>query len=102
MAGFSGFISSSCSFAALAASRSVLTKGAHPMNAIAFLIASTNLVIELGIVLLVLLSWHFVVGNFLLGLLMILYATCSPACGFPNAWRSRRGNTRSGARKRRG
>ena len=71
---FFGFISSSCSFAALAASRSVLVKGAHPINAIAFLVASTNLVIELGIVLLVLLSWHFLVGNFALGVLMIVYA----------------------------
>jgi uncharacterized membrane protein YraQ (UPF0718 family) len=51
LAGFFGFISSSCSFASLAASRSVLVKGAHPSNAIAFLIATTNLVIELGIVL---------------------------------------------------
>ena len=33
LAGFFGFISSSCSFAALAASRSVLVKGAHPTNA---------------------------------------------------------------------
>ena len=74
LAGFFGFVSSSCSFAALAASRTVLTKGAHPSNALAFLIASTNLVIELGIVLLVLLSWHFVVGNFLMGILMIVYA----------------------------
>lgn len=74
LASFFGFISSSCSFAALAASRSVLVKGAHPMNAIAFLIASTNLVIELGIVLFVLLGWHFFAGNILLGLLMIVYA----------------------------
>ena len=74
LAGFFGFISSSCSFAALAASRSVLVKGAHPTNALAFLIASTNLVIELGIVLLVLLSWEFFVGNILLGILMIVYA----------------------------
>ena len=74
LATFFGFVSSSCSFAALAASRTVLAKGAHASNALAFLIASTNLVIELGIVLLVLLSWHFVVGNFLLGLLMIVYA----------------------------
>lgn len=42
LAGFFGLISSSCSFAALAASRSVLTKGAHPVNAGAFLVASTN------------------------------------------------------------
>ena len=74
LAGFFGFVSSSCSFAALAASRTVLTKGAHPSNALAFLIASTNLVLELGIVLLVLLSWHFVVGNFLMGILMIVCA----------------------------
>ena len=51
IAGFFGFVSSSCSFAALAASRSILVKGAHPVNSIAFLISSTNLVIELGIVL---------------------------------------------------
>lgn len=73
LAGFFGFISSSCSFAALASSRTVLAKGAHPTNALAFLVASTNLVVELGIVLFVLLSWHFVLGNFLLGLLMIVY-----------------------------
>src|SRR3546814_7252633 len=59
LSGFFGFVSSSCSFAALAASRSVLTKGAHPVNALAFLIASTNLVLELGIVLWVLLGWKF-------------------------------------------
>lgn len=83
LAGFFGFVSSSCSFAALAASRSILVKGAHPVNALAFLIASTNLVIELGIVLLVLLSWHFLVGNFLLGLLMIVYAYVLSRFWFP-------------------
>ncbi|RAM48746.1 MAG: transporter [Hapalosiphonaceae cyanobacterium JJU2] len=74
LAGVFGFISSSCSFAAIAASRSVFVKGAHPINALSFLIASTNLVIELGIVLWVLLGWKFFVGNFLLGTLMIIYA----------------------------
>lgn len=39
LASFFGFISSSCSFAALSASKSVLIKGAHPVNSIAFLIA---------------------------------------------------------------
>jgi uncharacterized membrane protein YraQ (UPF0718 family) len=58
----------------LAASRSVLVKGAHPSNAQAFLIASTNLVLELGIVLWVLLGWKFAVANVLLGILMIVYA----------------------------
>lgn len=74
LAGFFGFISSSCSFAALAASRSVFVKGAHPANALSFLIASTNLVIELGIVLWVLVGWRFTLGNILLGILMIVYA----------------------------
>lgn len=83
LAGFFGFISSSCSFAALAASRSILVKGAHPVNAISFLIASTNLVIELGIVLWVLMGWHFVVGNFLLGILMIVYAYIFTRFWFP-------------------
>lgn len=70
---------SSCPFAALAASRSVLVKGAHPVNANAFLITSTNLVVEPGIVLCVLLGRRFTLGNVLLGPVMIL-----DAC--PLAW----------------
>jgi uncharacterized membrane protein YraQ (UPF0718 family) len=83
LAAFFGFISSSCSFAALAASRSVLVKGAHPANALAFLISSTNLVIELGIVLWVLLGWRFTLGNILLGLLMAVYAYLLTGFWFP-------------------
>ncbi|HYH21403.1 MAG TPA: permease [Azospirillum sp.] len=78
-----GFISSSCSFAALAASRSVLVKGAHPVNSLAFLISSTNLVIELGIVLWVLLGWKFTLANFLLGFIMVVYAYLLTALWFP-------------------
>lgn len=74
LAGFFGFISSSCSFASLAATRSVMVKGAHPKNAISFLIATTNLVIETGIVLWLLVGWKFVVANFALGTIMIIYA----------------------------
>jgi uncharacterized membrane protein YraQ (UPF0718 family) len=74
LSGLFGFISSSCSFAALAASRSVLAKGAHPANATAFLIATTNLVLETGIVLWLLVGWRFVLANFLLGIIMIAYA----------------------------
>ena len=44
-----GAASSSCSFAALAAARSLVLKGAHFVAAVAFMFASTNLVIELGI-----------------------------------------------------
>lgn len=83
LASFFGFVSSSCSFAALAASRSVLVKGAHPMNALAFLIASTNLVLELGIVLWVLLGWKFTLGNILLGLIMVVYAYGLTRLWFP-------------------
>lgn len=84
LAGFFGFISSSCSFEALAASRSVFVKGAHSTNALAFLIASTNLVIELGIVLWVLVGWRFTLGNILLGLLMMLYAYGLTSLWFPD------------------
>ena len=67
-----GFISSSCSFAALATTRSLFTKGAGFVPSLAFLLASTNLVIELGIVIGVFLTWQFVVGEYLGGLLLIL------------------------------
>jgi uncharacterized membrane protein YraQ (UPF0718 family) len=83
IAAFFGFISSSCSFAAPAASRSVLAKGAHSANAITFLIATTNLVIETGIVLWVLVGWKFVAANFLLGILMIVYAYILTAFTLP-------------------
>ena len=72
LATFFGFISSSCSFAALATTRSLFQKGAGFVPAMAFLLASTNLVIELGIIISVFLSWHFVVGEYLGGVLLIL------------------------------
>lgn len=65
LSAFFGFISSSCSFASLAATRSVLTKGAYQTNAVGLMIATTNLVIELGIILWLLVGWKFVVPNFL-------------------------------------
>lgn len=68
---FFGFISSSCSFAALSTTRSLFAKGAGLIPSLAFLLASTNLVIELGIVIAVFLSWQFVVGEYLGGLLLI-------------------------------
>ncbi|PQA85446.1 permease [Hyphococcus luteus] len=67
-----GFISSSCSFAALATTRSLFAKGAGIIPSLAFLLASTNLVIELGIVIAVFLGWQFVVGEYLGGVLLIL------------------------------
>jgi len=73
LATFFGFISSSCSFAALSTTRALFQKGAGLAPALAFMLASTNLVIELGIVIAIFLSWHFVVGEYLGGLLLVVF-----------------------------
>src|SRR5579871_3573343 len=54
-----GVASSSCSYAAVALARSLFRKGASFTAAMVFELASTNLVIELGIILIVLLGWQF-------------------------------------------
>jgi len=69
---FFGFISSSCSFAALASAKSIFKKGASFVSSMAFLLASTNLVIELGILISIFLGWQFVVGEYVGGILLIL------------------------------
>jgi len=74
MGAFFGFISSSCSFAALATTRALFQKGAGLAPSMAFLLASTNLVIELGIVIALFLGWQFVVGEYVGGVLLILVA----------------------------
>jgi uncharacterized membrane protein YraQ (UPF0718 family) len=70
---FFGFISSSCSFAALATTRSLFRKGAGFIPSLAFLLSSTNLVIELGIIISVFLSWQFVAGEYIGGLMLIIF-----------------------------
>lgn len=70
---FFGFISSSCSFAALATTKSLFKKGAGFIPSLAFLLASTNLVIELGFIIAVFLSWQFVVAEYVGGVLLILF-----------------------------
>src|SRR5437867_9108771 len=67
-----GAASSSCSYAAVALARSLFREGADFTAAMAFEIASTNLVIELGIIMALLLGWQFVVGEFVGGPLMIV------------------------------
>jgi uncharacterized protein len=67
-----GAASSSCSYAAVALARSLIRKGADFTAAMAFQIASTNLVIELGIIIALLLGWQFVLGEFVGGPLMIV------------------------------
>src|SRR5215469_17066489 len=68
-----GVASSSCSYAAVALARSIFRKGASFTAAMAFELASTNLVIELGIVLLVLLGWQFAAAEYLGGILMVIF-----------------------------
>jgi uncharacterized membrane protein YraQ (UPF0718 family) len=65
-----GAASSSCSYAAVAVARTLFRRGASFVNAIIFEFAATNLVFELGLVLLVLLGWQFVGAEFAGGLLM--------------------------------
>ncbi|MEZ7198026.1 permease [Pseudodesulfovibrio karagichevae] len=57
-----GSISSSCSFAALSATPSLFAKGAGLVPALACLLACTHLVVELGIIIGLFLSWQLVVG----------------------------------------
>ena len=67
-----GAASSSCSYAAVALARSLFRKGADFTSAMAFEIASTNLVVELGIILALLMGWQFTLAEFVGGPLMIL------------------------------
>jgi len=67
-----GAASSSCSYASVALARSLFRKGADFTAAMAFQFASTNLVIELGIIMGLLLGWQFVLGEFVGGPLMIV------------------------------
>ena len=78
-----GAASSSCSYAATAAARTVFKKGAALVPTLAFMFASTNLVFELGFVLWILMGWHFVlaelVGAFaLIGVMWLLVSLTLP------------------------
>lgn len=68
-----GIASSSCSYAAVALARSLFQKGASFTSAMVFELASTNLVIELGIILIVLLGWQFTAAEFVGGILMVIF-----------------------------
>jgi uncharacterized membrane protein YraQ (UPF0718 family) len=67
-----GIASSSCSYAAVALARSLFLKGASFVAAMAFELASTNLVIELGIILVVLMGWPFAAAEFTGGIIMVV------------------------------
>jgi YHS domain-containing protein/uncharacterized membrane protein YraQ (UPF0718 family) len=67
-----GTVSSSCSYAATAMAKSLFAKGADFVSAMVFMVASTNLVVELGVVMLVLLGWQFMAAEFVGGPIMIV------------------------------
>ncbi|MDQ2789294.1 MAG: permease [Actinomycetota bacterium] len=71
-AGFLGMVSSSCSYAAAALAKSLFARGADFTASMVFMFASTNLVVELGIVLWLLLGWQFALAEFVGGAIMIV------------------------------
>ncbi|HEX5189865.1 MAG TPA: permease [Streptosporangiaceae bacterium] len=88
-----GAASSSCSYAAVALARSLFRRGASFTAAMAFEIASTNLVIELGIILALLIGWQFTLAEFTGGPIMIVLV----AAGFRLALRPRLVSCNSGS-----
>ncbi|PQJ35950.1 permease [Salinibacter sp. 10B] len=81
-----GAASSSCSFAALAAARSLVAKGAHFVSAVAFMFASTNLVIELGILILIFLGPQYLAAEIVGGLLLIAISSLLIRWTYPSDW----------------
>ncbi len=70
-----GAASSSCSYAAIAIAKSLFQKGASAATTLAFQLASTNIVWELGLVLWVLIGWQFTLAEYLGGIVMIVLMT---------------------------
>ena len=81
-----GAASSSCSFAALAAARALVLKGVNFVAAVAFMFASTNLVIELGILILIFLGWQFLAAEVVGGLLLIGISSVLIKLTYPKRW----------------
>jgi uncharacterized protein len=78
-----GAASSSCSYAAVAAARSAIQQGAALIPALAFMFASTNLVIELGAILWVLMGWQFVLAEVFGAFVLIMLMWLMVALFFP-------------------
>jgi hypothetical protein len=81
-----GAASSSCSFAALAAARAMVSKGAHFIAAVAFMFASTNLVMELGILIYIFLGWQYLAAEIVGGLVLIAISSALIRMTYPDAW----------------
>lgn len=79
-----GAVSSSCSFAALAAARTLVKKGANFIAAVAFMFASTNLVIELEILIMLFLGWEFLAAEIIGGLILIIISSIIIKLTYPD------------------
>lgn len=66
-----GAASSGCSFGAAAIAKGLFRQGAHAVNTLAFMFASTNLIVELGLMILILFGWKFLAAEILGGLVLI-------------------------------
>ncbi len=80
-----GAASSSCSYASAAIARSMFAKGAALIPSLAFLFSSTNLVIELGIVLWLLMAWQFTLAEWIGGVVLIVIMTVLVKLTYPKA-----------------
>lgn len=78
-----GAASSSCSYASAAVSRTLFRKGAGLIPSLAFLLASTNLVAELGIVLYLLLGWQFMAGEWIGGVVLVVVMSAIVKMTYP-------------------
>src|SRR6202012_4996942 len=76
-----GAASSSCSYASAAISRTLFKRGAGFVSSLAFLFASTNLVIELGVILWLLMDWQFTAAEWVGG--VVLVAVMAALVGLP-------------------
>jgi uncharacterized membrane protein YraQ (UPF0718 family) len=81
-----GAASSSCSFAALAAARALVQKGAHFIVAVAFMFASTNLVIELGVLILIFVGWQYLAAELIGGIVLIAVSSVIIRLTYPKKW----------------
>ena len=83
---FFGVISSSCSYASSALAKTLFARGADFTAALVFMVASTNLVVELGIVLWLLIGWQFALAEFVGGAIMIVLLGVVVPRVIPRAW----------------
>jgi hypothetical protein len=72
LASLAGAASSSCSYASAAIMRTLFKKGAALATSLAYMFASTNLVLELGIILYLLMGWQFMAGEWIGGIVLIV------------------------------